>query len=122
MVVSAAFSTPKFLSIIEVMGAMELVVQEALEITLNCLIFFSFTPMRNVGTSPSPLAGAETMTDLAPAFKCMAASLFLTNRPVHSKTTSTLSFFQGSFSGSGTANTGIFFLVTIIFFSSDDTG
>ena len=48
----------------------------------------------------APLAGAEMMTFLAPAARCLAAPSRLVKRPVDSITTSAPSSFQGSFAGS----------------------
>ena len=71
------------------MGARQLVVQDALEITvMPGLIVFSLTPNTMVASTPS--AGAEIRTFLAPApsISACAASL-LVKRPVHSIATST---------------------------------
>ena len=46
------------------------------------------------------LQGAETNTLFAPANKCLLDCSLELNLPVHSKTISTPSFFQGKFSGS----------------------
>src|SRR3989338_4729178 len=102
-----AFSMPNFSWSTAIMGEIQLVVQDALLITADFSFFTPspFTPSTYVGTPP--LAGALTITFLAPAFRCSSASSFLVNRPVHSSTTSTLYFFHGKRLGSFSANTRI---------------
>ena len=67
-------------------GAMEFVVQEALD-TTTCFAesySFSLTP-RTMVMSASP-EGALTMTLSAPASMCFEAASFFVKRPVHSMT------------------------------------
>src|SRR5260221_11561551 len=61
--------------------------------------------MTRVKSAPS--AGAEMMTRLAPASRCLAAASRLVKMPVHSSATSTLRSFHGSFAGSRSAVTWI---------------
>ena len=70
------------------MGARQLVVHEALEMTVCALWSYvlSFTPMQ-IMTSASA-AGVEMMTRLAPPFKCAAAPSWAVNNPVDSITMS----------------------------------
>ena len=72
----------------------------------------SFTPKTMV-TSGS-FAGAEIITCLAPADRCLPAPSRSVKRPVDSMTTSTFSDFQGSSFGSLTARTLIAVPSTII--------
>src|SRR5450756_1206786 len=94
------FSTPKLSTSTLAMGARQLVVQLALEITsflaLSCMS--SVTP-RQIVTS-GPLAGAEMITFLARASRCLPAAARSVTRPVDSMTTSAPSSFQGSLAGS----------------------
>src|SRR3989338_10464293 len=100
-----AFLMAKLSLIIFVIGAKQLVVQEAMEITLSFLVkSFSLTDKTMVFISHS-LAGADKMTFFAPAVKCISKSNFLVNRPVHSITISTFKSFQGSLTGSFSAKT-----------------
>ena len=80
-------------------GEMQFVVHDAFE-TISWLKYLSlFTPSKKVCSTP-PLVGADTTTFFAPASICALAESFSVNLPVHSKTTSTFSSFQGSFAGS----------------------
>ena len=54
------------------------------------------------------LAGADTITFFAPAFKCFPAVSLFKNNPVHSKTTSAPTLPQGKLAGSLSAKTLIF--------------
>src|SRR3990167_2142102 len=73
MVLIIPFLIPKFSRITAATGPIELVVQEALEMTSSPLYFSSFTPSKKVWMSPSPEVGAETITRRAPARMCMGA-------------------------------------------------
>ena len=86
-------------------GARQLVVHEALEITVSAsLSALWFTPKTTVrSTSFSP--GAEMITLRAPACRCAPAFALLVKRPVHSSTTSTPSCRHGSLAGSRSATT-----------------
>ena len=76
-------------------GARQFVVQDAAEITLSWdFKSFSFTPKT---IFLAPLQGAETNTFFAPALICLEDFSIVLNLPVHSKTTSTLCFFQSIF-------------------------
>src|SRR5215210_4770044 len=82
-------------------GPRQLVVHDALEITSwlsGSYASSKLTPSATV-TSGS-VAGAEMMTFLAPASRCLAASSRLVNRPVDSMTTSAPRSLQGSAAGS----------------------
>ena len=69
-------------------GTRQLVVHEALEITVMSRVMICWlTPNTIVASTPS--AGAETSTLRAPAAISLAASSFLVNSPVHSIATST---------------------------------
>src|SRR5215831_6267278 len=77
-------------------GARQLVVQEALEMTVWLLLSTLWlTPYTTVASTSLP-PGAEMMTFLAPAFTCAEAFSLLVNSPVHSSTTSTPRSFHGS--------------------------
>ena len=70
------------------MGTRQLVVQEALEITVMSRVMTDWlTPNTTVASTPS--AGALMSTLRAPAAISLAASSFLVNSPVHSIATST---------------------------------
>src|SRR4051794_13349890 len=87
-------------------GARQLVVHDALEMTWwlsGSYASSKLTPRATV-TSGS-VAGAEMMTFLAPASRCLAASSRLVNRPVDSITTSTPRSSHGSAAGSRSAST-----------------
>lgn len=91
---------PKVWSSILTRGAKELVVQLALEMILSDFRrVLWFTP-RTIVLILSSLAGAERSTRLAPAARCFVARGVVKNLPVHSRTMSTLCFFQGSCAGS----------------------
>ncbi len=86
-------------------GAMQLVVQEALEMTW-CLAgsyIESLTPRTRVRSSP--LAGALMTTFLAPPSMWARAFSAAVNRPVDSSTISTPRSFQGIWPGSRWAST-----------------
>ncbi len=103
-------------------GARQFVVQDALE-RMRCFAgskVFSLTPMTMVASSP--LAGAETMTRLAPAFRCFSHPSRSVNFPVDSMTISTPSFPQGSSAGSFTARTCTSLPATTMEFSFAVTG
>ena len=72
MVDIEAFSMPNFFSKTSATGTKQLVVQEAIEITLSWagLNFSSLTPKTKVLIGFSPLLGAVIITNFAPAFKC----------------------------------------------------
>ena len=80
-------------------GATQLVVQEALEMTwwLAASYLSWLTPITMVMSSS--LAGAEMRTFLAPAAMCFSASAFLVKMPVDSMTMSTPSSPHGSVGG-----------------------
>ena len=80
-------------------------VHDAFEITswLSRSYAEKFTPSASV--TSGPVAGAEMITFLAPASRCLAALSRSVNRPVDSITTSTPRSPQGSFAGSRSANT-----------------
>src|SRR4051812_3949605 len=84
-------------------GARQLVVHDALEMTwwLSLSYLSKLTPSTTV-TSGS-VAGAEMMTFLAPASRCLAASARLVKEPVDSMTTSTPRSAHGSAAGSRSA-------------------
>src|SRR3954468_4047666 len=86
-------------------GARQLVVHDALDTTwwLSLSYWSKLTPRTTV-TSGS-VAGAEMMTFLAPASRCLAASARLVKKPVDSTTTSTPRSPQGSAPGSRSAST-----------------
>src|SRR5690606_8149207 len=80
-------------------GARQLVVHEALEITVS--VAFNtlwLTPYTTVASTSVP--GAEMMTFFAPALRCRPAFSLLVKIPVHSYTTSTFNSAQGSLAGS----------------------
>ena len=102
-----ALSMPSSSSRTFIIGAIQLVVQEALEIISSpASTTSSFTPSTTV-LAPSPLAGAEITTFFAPALMCARASSGLVKNPVLSITTSTPKSIHGNFAGSFSANTGI---------------
>ena len=114
MVVIRPFSMPNVSFNTLATGARQFVVQDAFD-RMWCffgLYLSSFTPMTTVRSSP--LAGAEMITFFAPAFRCASAFALSRKSPVHSKTTSTRSFFQGNSAGSRTDRTRIFLLPTTI--------
>src|SRR3954463_16790839 len=86
-------------------GARQFVVHDALDTTwwLSLSYWSKLTPRTTV-TSGS-VAGAEMMTFLAPASRCLAASARLVKKPVDSTTTSTPRSPQGSAPGSRSAST-----------------
>ncbi|CPM72294.1 Uncharacterised protein [Bordetella pertussis] len=88
-------------------GARQLVVHEALEITVcSALSTFWFTPNTMVASTSLP-PGAEMMTFLAPPFRCAPAFSLEVKKPVHSSTTSTPSSPHGSSAGLRLASTRI---------------
>src|SRR5215212_1213850 len=86
-------------------GPRQLVVHDAFEITScwSASYASSFTPSTSV-TSGS-LAGAEMITFLAPASRCLAASSRLVKSPVDSTTTSAPTSAHGRAAGSRSENT-----------------
>src|SRR5256885_10377810 len=81
-------SMPKASRSTLLMGARQLVVHEALEIT-SCFFGSYFSWLMPKATVKSwPLAGAEMITFFAPAAMCFCASTRLVNRPEHSSTMS----------------------------------
>ena len=97
------FSTPKLSTSTLAIGARQLVVQLALEMT-SCLALSyisSLTPRQMV--TSGPLAGAEMMTFWAPASRCLAAAARSVKRPVDSMTTSAPAPSTGSLDGVGLA-------------------
>src|SRR4249920_3527615 len=85
-------------------GARQLVVQDALEITVISLVITPwFTPYTTVASTAS--AGAEISTLRAPAAINAEAAALLVKRPVHSITTSTP--WYGTLDGSRSAETVI---------------
>src|SRR3989338_4998661 len=112
MVDIMAFFIPNLSCRTAATGAMQLVVQEALD-TICCLEYLSlFTPIIKVGVTPLSLLGAEITTFFAPARRWAAAFSEVVNLPVDSKTTSTSKSFHGKRPGSFSAKTGTFFLST----------
>ncbi len=91
------------------MGARQFVVHEAFERTVCFVGSYAcwFTPMQMVRSAP--FAGAEMITFFAPASRCFAALSRAVKSPLHSSTRSTPSCFHGSFAGSRSASTRIFF-------------
>ncbi|MDT4881239.1 hypothetical protein FQZ97_1170770 [compost metagenome] len=95
-------------------GARQLVVQEALEITVS--VDFStcwFTPYTMVASTSLP-PGAEMMTFLAPPFRWAEAFSLVVKKPVHSSTTSTPRSPHGISAGLRWANTRITSPLTIM--------
>src|SRR6185312_14091688 len=85
------------------MGAKQLVVQEALEITvMSLVIVLWFTPYTIVASTPSAGAEISTLRAPAPLISALADSL-LVKRPVHSMATSTP--WYGTLDGSRSAVT-----------------
>ncbi len=84
-------------------GARQLVVHDALEITWCWAASYlsKLTPSATVMSSP--FAGAEMMTFLAPASRCLAAFSRSVKNPVDSMTTSTPRSPHGSAAGSRSA-------------------
>ena len=88
-------------------GARQLVVHEALEITVSDALSTSwFTPNTTVASTSLP-PGAEMMTFLAPPLRWAEAFSFVVKKPVHSSTTSTFSSPQGNSAGLRFASTRI---------------
>src|ERR1700752_3778027 len=84
--------------------AKQLVVQEALEMTVWVLLrTLWLTPYTIVAATSLP-PGAEMMTFLAPPLRCAEAFSLLVKKPVHSRTTSTPRSFHGSCDGSRCAS------------------
>ena len=85
-------SIPKFSFNTLAIGAIQFVVHDAAEITLSVdFKFLWFTPKIILVAF---LHGAETSTFFAPELICSSDFSFVLNFPVHSKTISTLCFFQ----------------------------
>jgi len=83
-----------------VTGAMQFVVQEALEIiSTEGSYLSSFTPITMI--SFPPLHTAVTMTFFTPSCMCFAASSTFVKTPVDSRIMSTFSSPHGIFEGSG---------------------
>src|SRR3954464_12594444 len=103
------------------MGARQLVVQEALEIT-SCFFgsYFSWL-MPKARVKSWPFAGAEMITFFAPAAMCFCASTRLVNRPEHSSTMSQPCCLWGNSEGSRLAVTAIFLPLTTMASSSAST-
>lgn len=96
-----------------IIGAAQLVVQDALEIIASSFFkIWWLIPMTTEGIFP--LAGADIMTFFAPACKCLLADSLSLNKPVLSNTISISNAFQGNADGSFSANTFIFFPLIII--------
>ncbi len=108
------FSIPKVSLRTLAIGARQLVVQEALEMTvwLAGSYLSWLTPITTV--TSSFLAGAEMMTFLAPFSACTRALLASVKKPVDSTTTSTPRSPQGSLAGSRSANALIVLPSTMI--------
>ncbi|MNR46562.1 hypothetical protein D3C85_1655500 [compost metagenome] len=84
-----------------------MVVHEAFEMTVSVDLSTPwFTPNTMVASTSLP-PGAEMMTFLAPPLMCAPAFSFVVKKPVHSRTTSTLSSPQGSSAGLRLASTRI---------------
>ena len=100
-------STPKASSSTFTMGTKQLVVHEALETTksLPGSNSESLTPTTKVASTS--VAGADTMTRVAPASRWEAADSRVVNSPVDSMTTSTPRSSHGSALGSRSARTAI---------------
>ena len=105
MVVIKPRTIPNFSSKTLAIGARQLVVHEAFEMTwwFAASYFSWLTPMTIVMSSS--VAGAEIMTFLAPAVMCFFASDALVKWPVDSMTMSALTDAQGRFAGSRSAKT-----------------
>ena len=95
-------------------GARQLVVHEAFEITLWFAGSYLswFTPITIVMSSS--VAGAEMITFLAPAVMCFLASAAFVKWPVDSMTISALTEAHGRFAGSRSAKTLIVLPPTVI--------
>ena len=98
-------STPKASSSTFTIGTKQFVVHEALDTTLWVAgsNVSSLTPTTKVASAP--FDGAETITNGAPASRCMAALSRSVKKPVDSITTSTPRSPQGSCFGSRTCST-----------------
>src|SRR3954465_12085814 len=121
MVVMNPRSIPKLSSKTLLIGARQLVVQEALEIT-SCFFgsYFSWL-MPKARVKSWPFAGAEMITFFAPAAMCFCASTRLVNRPEHSSTMSQPCCLWGNSEGSRLAVTAIFLPLTTMASSSAST-
>ena len=99
IVVMKPCSMPNASSRTFAIGATQLVVHEALEMTLCAAGSYmsSFTPRTTVRSSP--LAGALITTFSAPASMCLSASSRSVNSPVDSITMRAPSSFHGRFAG-----------------------
>ncbi len=106
-VVIMPLSIPKASSRTLTIGTKQLVVHEAFETTksLSGSNSESLTPTTKVASTS--VAGADTMTRVAPASMWAAADSLVVNSPVDSTTTSTSSSSQGSAFGSRSASTAI---------------
>ena len=92
-------SMPKLSRTTLVIGARQLVVQEALEMMVSVFCkSLSFTPNTTVRT-PSPFPGAVMRTFFAPAVKCPCAFSACVNNPVASIAISAPSSFHGNAAG-----------------------
>ena len=102
-------------------GAKQLVVQEALEITVSDdFNTLWLTPNTTVASTSLP-PGAEMMTFLAPPFICAEAFSLVVKKPVHSNTTSTPNSPQGMSAGLRCAKTRILSPLTIMLSPSTTT-
>ncbi len=89
-------------------GATAFVVHEALEVIgPQVSNFSSLAPIITVST-PSPFAGADMTTRLAPASRCAFAFSPLVKNPVDSMTISMPISLHGKLAGSFSASTGTF--------------
>src|SRR5438067_5453846 len=103
------------------MGARQLVVQLALEITSCFLGSYLSWLIPKARVKSWPLAGAEMITFFAPAAMCFWASTRAVNRPEHSSTMSQPCCLWGSSDGSRLAVTAIFLPLTTMESSSAST-
>src|ERR1700749_2662037 len=90
---------PQFSCITLAIGAAQLVVQEAFDITTSVL-FNSLSLIPKTIVLMSPFAGAEIITLFAPAAMCFSALGLSINKPVDSITASTPNSFHGRAAGS----------------------
>src|SRR3989344_274137 len=106
-VFSTARSMPIASSSIPISGLAAFVVHDAFEVMLQVPNFSSLAPIKIV-SAPSPFAGAEMTTCLAPASRCAFALSAEVKNPVASITMSISRSRHGNFEGSRSASTGIF--------------
>ena len=92
------FSIPNLSFNTLAIGAKQLVVHEAPEITVSVPSKISLLVL-NTTVFKSPVAGAEITTFLAPASKCNPAFSCEVKKPVHSSTTSTPNSYHGKSAG-----------------------